>query len=101
MPLRVTGRLFGKAPLTPQERAVWDLISQRSMSTAELIRCVELEVTDVSTGSKIVDAIYNAGAGVDYKNVDVHSRFSDKRAAVIDAVANLYLKKQVLFETCD
>jgi len=23
------------------------------------------------------------------------------RAAVIDAVANLYLKKQVLFETCD
>ena len=86
IPLRVTGRLFGKAPLTPQERAVWDLISQRSMSTAELIRCVELEVTDVSTGSKIVDAIYNAGDGVDYKNVDVHSRFSDKRAAVIDAV---------------
>lgn len=99
MSVKNTGKLFGKPSLTTQEQAVWNLISQRPISVAELIRCIELEVADVSTGSKIVNARYNAGDGVDYKNVDVHARFSDKRSIVIDAVANLYLKKQVLFET--
>jgi hypothetical protein len=98
LPLRIAARLFGKPPLTPLERIAWALITQHTMSTAELIRCAELEVSDVSTGAKIVESIYNSGDGVDYANVDVHSRFSDKRTVVIDTVANLYLKRQILFE---
>jgi hypothetical protein len=100
LPFRITRRLFGRPPLSPGECAVWKLITQHSMSTAELIRCAELEVADVSNGSKVMDALYNAGDGVDFENISVYARFSDKRTAVIDAVANLYLKKQLLFECC-
>jgi hypothetical protein len=101
IPLRIAMRLFGKPPLAPQERAAWALITQRTMlSTAELIRCTELGVSDVSTGAKIVESLYGAGDGVGHANVNTHSRFSDKRTVVIDAVANLYLKKQILFECC-
>ncbi len=100
LPLRIAVRLFGKPPLTPRERAAWALITRHTISTAELIRCTELGVSDVSTGAKIVQSLYSAGDGVDCSNVGVHSRLSDKRNTVIDAVANLYLKKQILFESC-
>ena len=75
MPLRITGRLFGKAPLTPQERAVWDLISQRSMSTAELIRCVELEVTDVSTARFSTGTRKQYGLFPNERNRRVHEAY--------------------------
>ncbi len=100
LPLRIAARLFGKPPLTSQERNAWNLITQRAMSTAELIRCTELGVSDVSSGAKIVESLYSAGDGVNCSNVNNHSRFSDNRTAVIDAVANLYLKKQILLEIC-
>jgi hypothetical protein len=35
---------------------------------------------------------------VDHTNVGTHARFSNQASAVLEAVANLYLKKVVLIE---
>lgn len=99
IPFKITRHLFSKPALTQIEKAVWELIIQQPLSTAELIRCTDLDVRKVSNGPMVVDAIYDKEDGVDYRSVGVHSRFSDRKASVLEAIANLYLKKLILFET--
>ena len=58
VPFSKAKRLFTRVPLSAQEAQILGLSKQALLSTAELIKCVDLGVTDLSTGNKIMDALY-------------------------------------------
>lgn len=97
VPLRVTKKIFFRTKLSDDESQVLSLARQQIMSTAELIQCVELGVTDISTEDKLVEALYSDDTTTG-ANIHITSRFAAAREPVLQAVANLYLQKQVLFE---
>ena len=67
------------------------------MSTAGLIRCVQLGESDGGTEDKLVDILYS-DADTTGDNIHIASRFEEVQPSVLEAVANLYLKKMILFE---
>lgn len=73
------------------------LSRQALLSTAELIKCAEAGATDVSTEKKLMEALI----GNDYTTSDsiaFEMLQAEQRAPVTIAVANLYLRKQIVFE---
>lgn len=103
--LMVTGRatratvktIFRKDIATEQERRIMDLSRQALLSTAELIKCEESGVLDVSSGDKVLAALYYDDATTCY-NIAHLMRESPVRDAVVLAVSNLYLRKQIVFQ---
>ena len=73
------------------------LSRQALLSTAELIRCVELGVSDLSTDEKVMDALYN-DEYTTCDNIGYAMRDSGSKIAVTMAVANLCMRKQIIFE---
>ena len=67
------------------------------MSTAELIECAEVGVRDISTDEKLMDALYNDD-DTTCDNIADMMLTAKSREWVTVAVANLYLRKQVIFE---
>ena len=74
-----------------------DLARQALLSTAELIRCVELGVTDVSSDENVMDALYSDADNTSDNMGDL-MRGSQNREPVTLSVANLCLRKQIIFE---
>ena len=90
-------QIFQKVRLSEGEARVMDLARQALLSTAELIRCVELGVTDVSSDEKVMDALYS-DADTTSDNMGDLMRGSQNREPVTLSVANLCLRKQIIFE---
>ena len=86
VPAASAKRLLRKDRPTEQER-----------STAELVKCEEADARDVSDSGKLLDALYYDDATTCY-NIAHLMRQSPKRDAVVLAVSNLYLRKQILFQ---
>lgn len=97
VPFRITSKIFKKEKLTANEEEVLYIARQQMMSTAELIRCVQLGESDVDTEDKLVDVLYS-DADTTGDNIHIASRFEDVQPPVLRAVSNLYLKKMILFE---
>ncbi len=73
------------------------LSRQALVSTAELIKCAEVGTTDISTDEKLMDALIDD----DYTSSDslvFEMLQAEQRIPVTMAVANLYLRKQIIFE---
>lgn len=90
-------QLFQKDRPSEREGQVMALSRQALLSTAELIKCVEGGVTDVSTGDKLMAALVDD----DYTSSDslpFEMLQAEHRVPVTIAVANLYLRKQIIFE---
>lgn len=83
--------------LTGTEHKVLSLIEQTPLSTAELIRCFDRNITDVSTAEKVIAGIYtdNASTQKHIANEEFHSSNTNP---VLEAVSNLYLGRQVILE---
>ncbi len=73
------------------------LARQELLSTAELVKCEELGVKDVSTGEKLMAALYDDDDTTS-DNMPARMRTAKSRELVTLAVANLYLRKQIIFE---
>lgn len=97
VPLRITSNIFRSTQLSENESQVLSIARQQMMSTSELIQCVQLGVTDVSTDDKLLEALYSDETTTS-DNIHIPSRFAQKQQPVLQAVANLYLKKQIMFE---
>lgn len=91
------GRLLRKDRPTAQEQRVLTLAKQAMLSTAELIKCEENDVQDVSNGDRVLDALYYDDETTCY-NIAHLMRRSPKRDEVVLAVANLYLRKQIVLQ---
>ena len=90
-------RVFRRDRPNDQERQVIHLSRQALLSTAELIKCVESGVSDISTDRKLMNALYG-----DLESTSDNLKFSMRCAAQMQAVtvsvANLYLRKQIILE---
>ena len=96
-PLRVTCKIFRRTILSPDESMVIGIARQQLMSTAEIIRCLEKGVSKLHSEEELVDRLYDDEATTS-DNIDISSRSLRKKMPVVQAVANLYLKKQIIFE---
>ncbi len=99
-PLAIAKRVFEKDIMSNQEQEVINLARQALLSTAEIIKCVDKKATDLSTDSKILAAIYD-DQETTCDNIASLARLFKSRQPVILAVANLYLRQQIIFERGD
>lgn len=89
--------LFRRDRPNEQEARVMALSRQALMSTAELVKCAEVGVRDVSTDEKLMDALYNDDDTTSDNIADMMLT-AKSREWVTVAVANLYLRKQIIFQ---
>lgn len=90
-------QLFARDQPNEREAQVIALSRQALLSTAELIKCVEVGVTDISSDSKLMDALY-AEPDTTCDNIRYSMQNAVSRESVTLAIANLYLRKQIIFE---
>ena len=73
------------------------LAKQALLSTAELIRCMEKDIRALPTEESILEGLYD-DADTTSDNISCMMRLSSESKAVTMAVANLYLRQQIIFE---
>ena len=83
--------------LTGDENRVMKLVRQTPLSVSELIRCIENGVRDVDTPEKVITAIYTDEEDTQ-ERMQITSRQADCKTAVLEAVANLYLRRRVMLD---
>lgn len=89
--------LFARDHRSKEETQVMELSQQALLTTAELIRCIELGVTDISTGEKLMAALYN-DTDTTSDNIRFSVQDSKYLIPITIAIANLYLRKQIIFQ---
>lgn len=97
VPVSQARKLFQKDQPSEEEAQVMALSRQALLSTAELVKCAELGVRDVSTDEKLIDALYNDETTTSDNIADMMLT-AESRQWVTAAVANLYLRKQIIFQ---
>ena len=97
IPASQARKLFQKDQPSEEEAQVMALSRQALLSTAELVKCAELGVRDVSTDEKLMDALYNDDDTTSDNIVDMMLT-AESRERVTVAIANLYLRKQIIFQ---
>ncbi len=93
----VTKRLFQTEPMTTNEQRVIGIAKQALLSTAEIIKCIEKDVYDLSTNQKVLEILYN-DEYTTCDNIGSLAKYLKSRQPIIQAVANLYLHKQIILE---
>ncbi len=79
------------------ESRVISLVEQTPLSTAELIRCFERGISDVSTPEKVIAGIYPEDEATQAR-IAAEQYGSTQKQLVLQAVANLYLSRQIILE---
>lgn len=97
IPLSSVKNIFRRDRRTPNEKQVMSLANQVLLSTAEIIRCVEMGVEVLPSKESIIDHIYS-DRDTTSDNIAALVKTAPCTKNVIVAVANLYLRKQILFE---
>ena len=97
VPVSRAKQLFQHDHPSQQETQVISLSKQALLSTAELIKCAEVGASDLSTDQKVMEALYNDDTTT-CDNIGWEMRNTASQKDVTLAVANLYLRKQIIFE---
>ena len=79
------------------EQRVIDLVEQTPLSTAELVRCFERGIRDVSTPTKVIEGVY-IDVDSDQEHIKNEEASASSRNDVLRAVSNLYLNRKIVFE---
>lgn len=90
-------KLFRKDKRTDSEKRVMALVRQALLSTAELIRCMEKDLHSFPTEESILDGLYD-NPDITSDNISCLMQSADSSQTVTLAVANLYLRQQIIFE---
>ena len=90
-------KLIQKDRRTEDEKHVMELAGQALLSTAEIIKCFEKNIRSLPNEESIMDSLYDD----DYTTSDnlpfTACTFHSSRAVIL-AIANLYLRQQIVFE---
>ena len=73
------------------------LANQAILSTAEIIKCAELNTLEFRTEDELIDTLYHDECTTS-ENIAYSVRFLPQCRPVITSVANLYMRKQIIFE---
>lgn len=95
--LSIAGKILRRDRKSEDEQRVMDLARQALLSTAEIIRCVEMDVTNLPNSDSIMEAIYNDRETTS-DNIGALVKTAPCTKEVLVAVANLYLRKQLIFD---
>jgi len=97
VPFSAAKRLFQKDRRSSGEQRVMGLAKQALLSTAEIIKCVEKGVFSLPDDESILSALYS-DSDTTSDNLSYLVKASPCSKPVILAVANLYLRQQIIFE---
>ena len=73
------------------------LANQAILSTVEIIKCAELNAFEFCSEDELIDALYHDEYTTS-ENIAHSVRFLPQCRPVIVSVANLYLRRQIIFE---
>lgn len=90
-------RLLRSGKLSNDEDRVIRLVEQTPLSTAEIIRCFEREIRDVSSPDKVIAGIYPDDDSEQCRIAN-EEKLSKYTNAVLQAVSNLYLSRRIILE---
>lgn len=97
IPYSVTKQLLRKDKRNSEEQKVMLLANQAILSTAEIIKCAELNTLEFNTEDELIDTLYHDEYTTS-ENIAHSVRFLPQCRPVITSVANLYMRKQIIFE---
>ncbi|MCL2775793.1 MAG: hypothetical protein FWD71_20965 [Oscillospiraceae bacterium] len=97
VPFSKAKTVFHGDKLSDDEKRVVDLAKQTQLSTAELIKCVENGIYDLSNENKVMSALYDDDTTT-CDNISYYAKNCGKQKSVLETVANLYLQKMIIFE---
>ena len=97
IPYSVTKQIFRKDNRNSDEQKVMLLANQAILSTAEIIKCAVLNTLEFRTEDELIDTLYHDECTTS-ENIAHSVRFLPQCRPVITSVANLYMRKQIIFE---
>ena len=97
IPYSVTKQLFRKDKRNSEEQKVMLLANQAILSTAEIIKCAELNAFEFCSEDELIDILYHDEYTTS-ENIAYSVRFLPQCRPIITSVANLYLRRQIIFE---
>lgn len=97
VPLKTALCIFHSVRLDPLESQVMQLLKNQDLSAAEVILCNENHISHLKDSTALMEALYN-DEETDYNTLVTTARTSDSRFPVLSAIANLYLKQQIVFQ---
>ena len=95
--LRVAWRVFHRDKLAKEEQCVMGLLAQNSLSTAELIACVDQGLQNVQSEALLLDRLYSEPQ-LTCDVLPAYVRASGQLIPVLQAVTNLYLRRLLVLE---
>ncbi len=96
-PYSAAKKILHKDKRTADEKKVVHLAGQALLSTAEIVKCFERNKLDFCCEEELLDTLYCDEFTTSDNIADEVSCLPECRP-VIDSVANLYLRKQIIFE---
>ena len=97
IPYSVTKQIFSKDTRSNDEKKVMLLANQAILSTAEIIKCAEINAYEFQTEDDLIDTLYHDEYTTS-ENIAHTVRYFSQCRPVITSIANLYLRKQIIFE---
>lgn len=97
VPFSAAKLVFQKESYDQMQQKVIHLSKQTLLSSAEILKCIETGVTDVSTSEKVLDALYDDDFST-CDNLGLFMRFYDYYREILEAVATLYLSRSIVFD---
>ena len=97
VPIAQALKLFRKDRRTDYEARVMQLARQALLSTAEIAKCIEQDVTVLPNEQFLMETVYGDNETTCH-NIASIMKNSRSSQAVTLAVANLYLRQQIIFE---
>lgn len=93
----VTKKIFSKDKRNDSEKKVMRLANRAILSTAEIIKCIDQNMLSFATDEDLLDVLYHDEYTTS-DNIAYAVRSLPQCRPVITSIANLYLRKQIIFE---
>ena len=97
IPFSVTKKLFFRDKRSDGEQKIMRLANKATLSTAEIIKCVEHNKLRLSTNEELLDVLYH-DAYTTSENIAYYVKSSPACRPVLTDVTNLYLRQRIIFE---
>lgn len=97
VPFSAAGKIFRKDRRTFSEKEVMHLAKQALLSTSEIIKCLERDIHCLPDENSIMDGLYD-DCDTTSDNICSLMKSSPCTKDITLAVANLYLRQQIIFE---
>ena len=97
VPFAAAKKLLAKDKRTSEEQQIMHLANQALLSSAEIIKCLETDIKYLPDEESILDKLYD-DMDTTSENISYLVKTAHCSKAVTIAIANLYLRQQIIFE---